>query len=102
MGDSAKKAQEAFKNAKFVSDYKRDVTPPKGKGPTALSKDEMEMIQLGNERARNPQEFDAAKALYESATSRKKGGAIKSKAKPKCMARGGGIEVRGKTKGRFV
>lgn len=31
----------------------------------------------------------------------KKGGAVK-KAKPKCMARGGGCEVRGKTKGRFV
>ena len=34
----------------------------------------------------------------------KKGGSVKSKAKPKCkcMARGGGCEVRGKTKGRFV
>jgi hypothetical protein len=31
----------------------------------------------------------------------KKGGSVK-KAKPKCMARGGGCEVRGKTKGRFV
>jgi len=34
-------------------------------------------------------------------TAMKKGGAVK-KAKPKCMARGGGCEVRGKTKGRFV
>ena len=34
----------------------------------------------------------------------KKGGKVKakSKVKPKCMARGGGCEVRGKTKGRFV
>jgi hypothetical protein len=32
----------------------------------------------------------------------KKGGKVKAKAKPKCMARGGGCEVRGKTKGRFV
>jgi hypothetical protein len=31
---------------------------------------------------------------------KKKGGSVK--AKPKCMARGGGIEVRGKTRGRFV
>ena len=31
----------------------------------------------------------------------KKGGSVK-KAKPKCMARGGGCEVRGKTKGRMV
>lgn len=31
----------------------------------------------------------------------KKGGSVK-KTKPKCMARGGGCEVRGKTKGRFV
>lgn len=30
----------------------------------------------------------------------KKGGSVKSKCK--CMVRGGGIEVRGKTKGRFV
>ena len=29
----------------------------------------------------------------------KKGGSVK---KPKCMARGGGCEVRGKTKGRMV
>ena len=34
-------------------------------------------------------------------TAMKKGGSVK-KAKPKCMARGGGCEVRGKTKGRFV
>jgi hypothetical protein len=32
----------------------------------------------------------------------KKGGTVKSKAKPKKFARGGGCEVRGKTKGRFV
>jgi len=34
----------------------------------------------------------------------KKGGTVKSKSKPKvkCMARGGGCEVKGKTKGRFV
>jgi hypothetical protein len=34
-------------------------------------------------------------------TAMKKGGKVK-KAKPKCMSRGGGCEVRGKTKGRFV
>ena len=100
MSDKPKSMQEQFKEAKFVSDYKRDVTPPKGKGPTVLTKEEKETVQLSNERARNPKEFDAAKAMYESATSRKKGGSIK------CMAKGGsassradGIAVRGKTRG---
>jgi hypothetical protein len=102
MSDKLTAMQQQFKDTDFKSDYKRDVTPAKGTGPTALSKAEMETVQLKNERARNPKEFDAAKAMYESATSKKKGGAVKSKAKPTCMARGGGIEVRGKTKGRMV
>jgi hypothetical protein len=100
MADKPKSMQDQFKEAKFVSDYKRDVKPPKGKGPTALSKQEMEDVQLRNERARNPKEFDAAKAMYDSAVGKKKGGKIK------CMASGGsasaradGIAVRGKTRG---
>lgn len=67
---------------------------------TEEEKAKIEAMQLKNERARNPKEFDAAKAMYESATSRKKGGSIK------CMAKGGsassradGIAVRGKTRG---
>ena len=100
MADKPKSMQDQFKEAKFVSDYKRDVTAPKGKGPTVLTKDEKETVQLSNERARNPKEFDAAKAMYESAVGKKKGGKIK------CMAAGGsastradGIAVRGKTRG---
>jgi hypothetical protein len=40
-------------------------------------------------------------APKEATVYKKAGGSVK-KAKPKCMARGGGCEVRGKTKGRFV
>jgi hypothetical protein len=105
MADKPKSMQDQFKEAKFVSDYKRDVTAPKGKGPTVLTKDEKETVQLSNERARNPKEFDAAKSMYESAMKqdaegKKKGGKVK------CMAAGGsastradGIAVRGKTRG---
>ena len=92
---------QKFKEAKFVSDYKRDVTPPKGKGPTILTKEEKETVQLSNERARNPKEFDAAKSMYESALKQdaeghKKGGKISA------SSRADGIAVRGKTKGRIV
>lgn len=100
MSDKPKSMQDQFKETKFVSDYKRDVKPAKGTGPTVLTKDEKETVQLSNARASNPKEFDAAKAMYESATSRKKGGSVK------CMAKGGsassradGIAVRGKTRG---
>ena len=105
MADKPKSMQDQFRETDFKSDYKRDVKPPKGKGPTALSKQEMEDVQLRNERARNPKEFDAAKSMYESAMKqdaegKKKGGRVK------CMAKGGsastradGIAVRGKTRG---
>jgi hypothetical protein len=96
MSAAMKKAREDFKNTKMTSDYKRDVKPTKGKGPTVLTKDEMEMTQLRNERARNPKEFDAAKAMYESASGEpafKKGGSVSSASK-----RADGCAVRGKTK----
>jgi hypothetical protein len=96
MNAAMKKAREDFKNTKMTSDYKRDVKPAKGKGPTVLSKDEMEMTQLRNERARNPKEFDAAKAMYESASGEpafKKGGSVSSASK-----RADGCAVRGKTR----
>jgi hypothetical protein len=97
MSAAMKKAREDFKKTEMKSDYKRDVKPAKGKGPTVLSKDEMEMTQLRNERARNPKEFDAAKAMYESASGEpafKKGGAVKSSA----SKRADGCCVRGKTR----
>lgn len=99
MADKPKSMQDQFKEAKFVSDYKREVKPAKGTGPTVLTKDEKETVQLGNERARNPKEFDAAKAMYESATSRKKGGCIKMAKGGSASTRADGIAVRGKTRG---
>lgn len=83
--------------SEYIEESKAKVTP--GVIPAKLSKEQMEEVQLKNERARNPKEFDAAKALYDSAVGKKKGGTVK---KCKCMARGGGIEVRGKTRGRMV
>jgi hypothetical protein len=63
-----------------------------------LSREEKEKVQLKNARAKNPQEFDKMKSMYDSALKNegyKKGGKVK------CMAKGGGIEVRGKTRGKM-
>ena len=100
--------KDAYKNAKSLTqredEMKAKVKP--GVIPAALSKEQKEQVQLTNERNRNPKEFDAQKAMYDSALqqdaeSKKRGGCVK-------MAKGGyvraadGIAMRGKTKGRIV
>lgn len=91
---------------KTISDYEEEAKAKPTKGPLALTKEQKEATQLKNERARNPKEFDAAKAMYDSALQqnaegKKKGGCVK-------MAKGGyvkaadGIAQRGRTKGRIV
>lgn len=56
-------------------------------------------------KAQDKKNPDSAQAKINKATNYsgyKKGGAVKPKAKCKCMARGGGIEVRGKTRGKII
>ena len=101
---------QKLKDAKWktVSDYEEEAKAKVKPGvpPAQLSKEQKEAVQLANERKRNPKEFDANKAMYESALKqdaegKKRGGCVK-------MAKGGyvkaadGIAQRGKTKGRIV
>jgi len=101
--------------------------PAKSKKYEAMSKAEKEKVQLDNERKRDPKAFDKKKSMYDSAISMpktfKEGGKVmhkmpdgsmmagkkcataKKMAKgglTKCMSKGCGCEVRGKTKGRMV
>ena len=108
LQEGLQKVKDAYNNAKSLSqreeEMKAKVKP--GVPPAALSKEQKEQVQLANERKRNPKEFDAQKAMYDSALqqdseNKKRGGCVK-------MAKGGyvkaadGIAVRGKTKGRIV
>ncbi len=87
----------------YIEESKAKVKP--GVIPAKHSKAQIEEMQLKNERARNPKEFDAKKAMYESALKQDAEG-MKKGGKVKCMSKGGsassradGIAVRGKTRG---
>ena len=82
-------------------------------------KDPKYIQELSERREKNPAEFEKQKEMYDAAKQKeaedkdysaldtikrvgKKALGLKKGGKVKCMARGGGCEVRGKTKGRFV
>ena len=84
-----------------------------------MAQDPKYIKELSERRKQNPQEFEKEKEMYDAAKQKeaedkdysaldalkrmgKKAVGMKKGGKVKCMARGGGCEVRGKTKGRFV
>lgn len=85
---------EVKKNGKAISITRETVTA----SPDAIPEDIKSKLQtIKNEKAYK--DYEKRRAAGEDY---KRGGAVKAKSKPKCMARGGGIEVRGKTRGKFI
>lgn len=108
LQEGLQKLKDAYANSKSLSEREEEMKAKVKPGvpPAALSKEQKEAVQLKNERARNPKEYDAQEAMYKSALKqdaegKKRGGCVK-------MAKGGyvkaadGIAQRGKTKGRIV
>jgi hypothetical protein len=65
-----------------------------GKKYEDMTKAEKEKVQLENARKRDPKAFDMKKSMYDSAVKKKA-------SEGKGYAKGGGIEVRGKTKCKY-
>lgn len=93
--DKLKEGIETIKNAsnKSVSDYEKEGGPKLPKKSVVVKKTTVMAEPEDDLPAMND------KGEYMKPRPYKKGGSVKS---CKCMARGGGCEVRGKTKGRFV
>lgn len=108
LQEGLQKVKEAYKNAKSTSEREEEMKAKPGIGiPASLSKQQKEAVQLKNERARNPNEFDKAKQMYDMADqmqteNKKKGGCVKMAAGGSASSRADGCAVRGKTKGRIV
>ena len=84
-----------------------------------MAQDPKYIKELSDKRKADPKAYDEQKSMYDAAKKKeaedkdysametikrvgKSALGMKKGGKVKCMARGGGIEVRGKTKGRFV
>lgn len=97
------KAREEFKKSKWktASDYEEEAKAKPTKGPLALTREQMEKIQLENEEKRSPEEYRKKKELYEASVKMqgmKKGGMVKSSA----SRRADGCAIKGKTRGKMV
>jgi len=96
---------QKFKDAKWktVSDYEEEAKAKVKPGvpPARLSKEQMEEVQLKNERARDPKGFDTREQMYKSAQKMQAEG-FKKGGKVSASSRADGIAVRGKTKGRIL
>ena len=92
--DKLKEGIDTLKNAsnKSVTDYEKEGGPKLPKKAVVVKKTTIMAEPEDDLPAMND------KGEYLKPRPYKKGGAVKTK----CMARGGGCEVRGKTKGRFV
>lgn len=107
MGKELDKAREEFKKAKWktASDYEEEAKAKPTKGPLALTREEMEKVQLENEEKRNPEEYRKRKELYESSVKMqgmKKGGCVRMAKGGSASSRADGCAVKGRTKGRIV
>ena len=93
--DKIKEGMDTLKNAewKTTSDYEKSGGPKLPKKAMVKKTTVVEAVPEDDLPAMND------KGEYIKPRPFKKGGSAK---KCKCMARGGGCEVRGKTKGRFV
>lgn len=93
--DKLKQGMDTFSKAKWktVSDYEKEGGPKIPKKSVVKKTTVVESVPEDDMPATDDQ------GNYIKPRPYKKGGAVK---KCKCMARGGGCEVRGKTKGRFV
>ena len=78
--------------------YVKSMTEARNKDPKKYD-EKKEMYDAANKKEADDKDYspiDALKKLGKSVIGRKKGGKVKS------YAKGGGCELKGKTKGRFV